>query len=218
MTPILNALDSIRKFLRRLAAATLMIALCAGLALGRAAAPATPKTGDGPRLLFNGRTLAGWVPEGGANWHVGDGVIVADDGEDGWLRSEANDADFVLDLEYRNPSKGNRGIFLRAAKGGDPYPAPANGDELQLCNEGPQYATGSIEDDIQRLKPTNPAPGQWHHVVIEARGPHFVVRLDGEKILDGMSAKFSSGYVGLQYHKGSKIEFRNITIAPTQGD
>lgn len=91
-------------------------------------------------------------------------------------------------------------------------PAPAGGYELQINNEEPNYATGSIEDYIQRLKAVSPTPDQWHSLAIQAVGDHFVVSLDGDKILDGKNARFKSGYLGLQYHKDSKIEFRNLKL------
>ena len=166
----------------------------------------------GLQPMFDGKTLAGWTPQGTAQWRVENGVIVCDKGGDGWLSTDATYTDFELSLEYRNIAKGNSGIFLRCPRKGSPYPAPDLGYELQINNEEPKWATGSIEDYIQRLMPINPEPNVWHKVEVTAQGDHFVVKFDGQKVLDGHNAKWRSGYIGLQYHVDSKIEFRNVMI------
>jgi hypothetical protein len=146
---------------------------------------------------------------------VNRGVIVGSGG-DGWLRSEKTYADFALRLDFRNSPKGNSGVFLRASKdskSGEPQ-NPAAGYELQIYNEDPNWATGSIEDVIQRLKPVNPASGEWHTYEVEIRGDHLTATLDGVKVLDGRDGVLRSGHIGLQHHKDGKIEFRNVMIKP----
>jgi hypothetical protein len=164
--------------------------------------------------LFDGRSLAGWHPEQGAKWHVSAGALTGDAGDDGWLRSDGQFTNFLLKIEYRNSPKGNSGIFLRATKESnlsDPS-NPAGGYELQINNEDEKWATGSIENFMQRLMPVNPAPNQWHAYEVELRGDHVTAMLDGAKVLDGHHAKFKVGYIGLQHHKDNKIEFRNINL------
>ncbi len=166
--------------------------------------------------LFDGRSLAGWHPEGGAVWRVSEGVLIGDAGGDGWLRSDRQFSDFLLKIDYRNSRNGNSGVFLRATKESnksDPS-NPAGGYELQINNEDPQWATGSIENFIQRLVAVKPAPDQWHTYYVEVRGDHLLATLDGTKVLDGHDSRFKSGFIGLQHHKGNKIEFRRIEVKP----
>ena len=165
--------------------------------------------------LFDGKTLAGWHPEGQAKWRVAGGAIVADVSGDGWLRSDKVYTNFVLNFEYRDSPKGNSGVFLRATKETNPKEQcnPVDGYEFQINNEDAKYATGSIEDVIQRLATINPAPNQWHKVEVTVRGNHIVATLDGQKTVDGSDSKLKSGYIGLQHHKDMKIEFRGIRIA-----
>jgi hypothetical protein len=166
--------------------------------------------------LFDGQTLKGWNPEADAKWRVAAGLLISDTGGDGWLRSEGQFTNFLLQAEFRNVKGGNSGIFLRATaatKTGDPS-NPAGSYELQIYNEDPKWATGSIEDFIQRIAVVNPAPGQWHKYEVEVRGDHLTASLDGKKVLDGRDSKFKSGYLGLQHHKDSKIEFRNLRVQP----
>lgn len=176
--------------------------------------PAVPDGGDGWISLFDGRSLSGWHAEQGAKWRVSAGTLIGDAGEDGWLRSEKQFKNFLLRVEYRNAPKGNGGIFLRATKDSNlsDFSNPAGGYELQINNEDEKWATGSIENFIQRLMPVNPAPNEWHSYEVELRGDRIIVKLDGAKVLDGRHSKFKGGYIGLQHHMDNKIEFRNISL------
>lgn len=168
--------------------------------------------------LFDGRSLNGWHQEADAKWRVEGGLLIADSGGDGWLRSENQFGNFRLQAEFRNVKGGNSGIFLRATaatKAGDPS-NPAGSYELQINNEDPQWATGSIEDVIQRIAVVNPEPNQWHKYEIAVQGDHFVVHLDGKKVLDGRDATIKAGYIGLQHHKDMPVAFRNIRIQPAK--
>lgn len=174
-----------------------------------------PKATPGWVPMFDGRSLNGWHPENQAAWAANRGIILGSGG-DGWLRTEKTYTDFALRLEFRNSLKGNSGVFLRASKeskSGEPQ-NPASGYELQIYNEDPKWATGSIEDVIQRLAAVNPSPGAWHTYEVEVRGDHLTASLDGVKVLDGRDSQLKSGYIGLQHHKDSKIEFRNVVIRP----
>jgi hypothetical protein len=188
---------------------TIIAALAACVCL----AQEKPKNLTGWVPMFDGKSLSGWHPENQATWAVNRGIIVGSEG-DGWLRSEKIYADFALRLDFRNSAKGNSGVFLRASKDskvGEPQ-NPASGYELQIYNEDPNWATGSIEDVIQRLAPVNPAPGAWHRYEVEVRGDHLTATLDGVKVLDGHDSHLKSGYIGLQHHKDNKVEFRKVMI------
>jgi hypothetical protein len=54
----------------------------------------------------------------------------------------------------------------------------------------------------------------WHTLKMEAHGNHFVVSLDGQKVLDAHDDTFQSGRVGLWTKADSVIEFDDLTIAP----
>jgi len=47
-----------------------------------------------------------------------------------------------------------------------------------------------------------------------ARGDHFIVWFDGQKVLDATDDTFQSGRVGLWTKADSVIEFDALTIAP----
>ena len=49
-------------------------------------------------------------------------------------------------------------------------------------------------------EPTKILADQWNSYDITADGDHFVVVLNGKKVLDGTDSKHSAGVVGLQYN------------------
>ncbi len=165
---------------------------------------------DGWVLLFDGETLFGWTPEGGAEWRVEGGALAADAGESGWLRSNATFADFMLDLEFRAGAEGNSGVFVRSAARGAPH---ETGYEVQIWNQHPDFPTGSLVGH-SAAKKTDHKPDQWNRYQIRAQGGKWTVTLNGEQVLDAYAQKSRAGHIGLQYNPGKKIEFRNIKLKP----
>ncbi len=171
----------------------------------------TPKeVTEGWILLFDGESLFGWAPEGGAKWSVAGGAIVSDGGESGWLRSGSAFADFVLRCEFRTGADGNSGIFLNSASQGPPH---ETGYELQIFNRHEKFPTGSLVNHV-RAKKTAFKPGEWNRYEVRVEGDRFVVSLNGKKVLDARQNKSGIGHVGLQYNKDRKIEFQNIKLLP----
>ena len=62
--------------------------------------------------------------------------------------------------------------------------------------------------------PVKVATNVWHTLKMDARGDHFVVWFDGQKVLDAHDNTFQSGQVGLWTKADSVIEFDDFTIAP----
>ena len=96
------------------------MALAVGAVRSDEAKPADPAPEkDGFTPLFNGKNLDGWTTKG--NWFVKDGVLHIEPrpGEKGWQRYDAYlwadkpYANFILDLEFQLPPKGNSGVFVR---------------------------------------------------------------------------------------------------------
>ena len=99
---------------------------------------------------------------------------------------------------------------MRASAEGDPN---RTGYEIQIHNDDPKYATGSIVG-LVAARPAAPEADKWHTIEIEAREQHIVVKIDGQTVTDGQNAKSQSGHIGFQYKKGNKVEFRNIKVKP----
>ena len=58
------------------------------------------------------------------------------------------------------------------------------------------------------------ATNQWHTLKMEARGNHFVVWFDGQKVLDAHDDTFQAGRVGMWTKADSVIEFDDFTVTP----
>lgn len=161
-------------------------------------------------LLFDGESLFGWTPEGGAQWKVVDGAIVAGSGEYGWLRHNAAFGDFELRCEFRTGADGNSGVFLRSGRGLMPH---LTGYELQIFDTHPQFPTGSIVGHTE-ANGGKIRPGEWQSFDVRFVGKRVEVSLDGKPILNAVDGKSAAGFVGLQFNPGKKVEFRNIRLRP----
>ena len=162
-------------------------------------------------LVFDGATLKGWEPHQAATWGVAGGAIFCAADSPGWLGTVDTLADFNLKIEFRAAAQINSGIFLRSQKEGAPA---TTGYELQIWDARPTYKTGALVD-IMEAAPTKIRADRWNSFEVTADGDHFIVVLNGQKLLDGRDSKHSSGVLGLQYNTGGgKIEFRNIKIRP----
>lgn len=183
--------------------------------------------GPGFTTLFNGKDLTGWKTKG--NWFAQDGGVLAiepREGETGWKRydaylwAEKQYGDFILDLEYKHPPKGNSGVFLRVGDLADPV---NTGLEVQILDshgkEEPltHHDLGGVIKTIGPSKNMAKPAGEWNRMTITCKGSNLKVKLNGEQIVDVDLAKTDSkdkplaGYVGLQDH-GLPLEFRNIRI------
>jgi hypothetical protein len=146
----------------------------------------------GWRLLFDGKTFAGWrgflnAPISG--WEVKDGTLHAiakSKGVD--LVTEDTFNDFELTWEWKLPWAGNNGVkyFVTEAR------PKAPGHEYQMLDDenhpdgkiGPRRQTAAFYDVLppaanKRLNP----PGQWNASKIVVRGRHVEHRLNGDRVL-----------------------------------
>jgi hypothetical protein len=184
----------------------------------------------GWRLLFDGRTFAGWhglgfpnvpaglwVVEDGAIKHIanGKGPVQADGqpltGMD--LVSDRGYQDFRLAWEWKISEAGNSGLKYNVSAELSSRMAPphaAKGWEYQMIddekNEDNKLAihrSGALYDMLppNDRKRINPA-GRWNRSTIVFRGNHGEHWLNGEKIVefDLGSAEFDSAFAKSKYH------------------
>lgn len=158
--------------------------------------------------LFDGRTLTGWVNEGGANFRVENGAIVVDQGPYSWLRTERTFTDYELRLEYLTTADGNSGVFLRSAAQGRPH---ETGYELQIFDDRKDYKTGSLLGVIE-AKPNRIRPGVWNKIEVRHSGPRVIVKMNGRTVVDTTDTRSLRGHLGLQFNPNKPIRFRNIRV------
>lgn len=192
--------------------AALLPLLCAQALLASAPNSLSAKEiHDGWLLLFDGSTSWGWTAEGGANWKVQNGTLVADSGEYGWLRTNAQFGDYLLKLEFQTAADGNSGVFLRSAKGADPH---VTGYELQIYDGHEKFPTGSILNLAKSPKHPHITGGKWHSYEVFHLGEQILVKLDGKKVLEVTDNKSLMGHIGLQFNPKKPIAFRSIRLRP----
>ena len=184
---------------------------------------------SGFKSLYNSKDLTGWQTTG--NWIPQEGgvlMIKPRRGEKGWQRysaylwTERKFKDFILDLEYSYPSKGNSGVFFRVGNLKDPV---NTGIEAQILDSSKHkgkmthHDHGGIIRTVGASKNMSKAPGEWNRMIITCKGHHLQVELNGEKIVDVQLDKSAvkdrprEGYIGLQDHgEPNNIKFRNIRV------
>lgn len=180
-----------------------MMLLAAGLPAAWAADHPAIDREQGWVSLFNGKDLTGWKtvtsdgdPVPSDTWAVEDGALTRKGG--GYLRSEKQYGDFVLDLEFKvgppdGPRRANSGILLRHTP--DPELKREgkkywwNGLlEIQIFDshdlEPDTHACGALYDMVAPCTNSMKPPLQWNRMTVSAVGPQIVVILNGEKIID----------------------------------
>ena len=202
-----------------------------GAALAQEPANSSPAA-DGFSPLYNGTDLSGWEVRGGklSAWQA-DGELLSCTGEGGgWLQTAKTYSDFVLNLEYRIPPRGNSGVGLRIPPHGNPAHA---GMEIQILDDdadehkqlAPAQYTGGVYYQAAPRRGAALPPGEWNSFEITCRGPLVKVVLNGEAVNDISVDKFTTGEGGhpplserpeigriaLQSH-GSRVDFRNIRV------
>jgi len=177
------------------------------------------ETKEGWKLLFDGKTLKGWegrptfAPESKGDWTVAGGAILCGGTKPSWLSTDETFSDFRLKLEFRGSEKVNSGVFLRSQKAGQPH---VTGYELQIWDYQPAgYLTGSFVGSL-KAGPAKVLGDQWNQFDITAKGNHFVVVLNGKKVLDASDSKHAAGVIGFQCQLEQRIEFRGIKLLPLQ--
>ena len=164
--------------------------------------------------LFNGRDLSGWVPVHDVTFVFTNGNLRLVKGM-GWLRSEAQFTNFVLEVEWRALESGyDSGFFVRAGSEGKPWPK----DVWQVNLK--DNALGGLVKGYKTIVPaeTPRMPvGQWVKFRLEVRGRKITLDVDGERAWEFGEFDADRGYVGIQA-EDKVFEFRNFRLQPLSTD
>jgi Domain of Unknown Function (DUF1080) len=191
------------------------------------------------RLLFKGKTTAGWrgfkkdsLPAG---WQVVDGSLtrVAPAGD---IMTRDKYRDFELTLEWNISVGGNSGIFYRASE--DDSEIYWSAPEMQVLDDAKHpdglsrlTAAGADYDIYPSPAGVVKAAGEWNRVRLVVKGNHVEHWLNGVKVVEYelgspdwearvKASKFAphvhygrnrEGYIGLQDH-GDRVAYRDIKI------
>jgi hypothetical protein len=192
--------------------------------------------------LFDGETLFGWQPTSDANWKVENGEIRVSAGNQGWLMTTSEFADYELHVEFKAPATTNSGVFLRTPLG--PKDPAEDCIELNIAPRDNPFPTASLVgravinttpqakyrgNTLTGFERTGEVPseidvwdGKWHALDIVLRDDHAELLLDGKR-LDGILLSSGAdgtpvltptrGHIGLQFREG-EVAFRNIRLRP----
>jgi Domain of Unknown Function (DUF1080) len=193
---------------------------------------------EGWRLLFDGKTTAGWrgfrqktMPGG---WQAIDGALTRV-GEAGDIVTIDEFGDFELTLEWKIAKNGNTGVFYRVVEDDDVmwHMAP----EYQIIDNAykeplkPAQYTGANYDLHPPSRDVTKPLGSWNQTRLLVRGAHVEHWLNGVKVVEFelwspdwerrvRESKFKDypkygrarrGHIGVQDH-GDRVSYRNIKI------
>jgi len=147
----------------------------------------------GWKLLFDGKSLAGWRSYGKPSgpdhgWVVEDGILnCVANGHGGDIVTTAQFTDFDLQWDWRIPVGANNGIKYMVTEKRPSAP----GQEYQMIDDTIRDAqpekksTASFYDVLapDPKKPLHP-PGEWNHSRVLVKGAHVEHWLNGAKVLE----------------------------------
>ena len=175
----------------------------------------------GSKKIFNGKDLTGWTIHGTEKWYVDNGELVCESGPDkqyGYLSTNKNYNNFVLDLDFKLEANGNSGVFIRSGIDG----TKISGWQVEVAP--PMHSTGGIYESYGRgwlekpsaenekvLKATD-----WNHMRIKADGDVVTSWLNGVQMVSLKDEKIGQGkgFIALQIHDGGgiKVRWKNICV------
>lgn len=171
--------------------------------------------------LFNGQNLDGWVKHGTEKWYVENGDLISESGPDqkyGYLSTKKYYKDFILNVEFKQESNGNSGVFIRSTVDG----VKVQGWQVEVAPKGKH--TGGIYESYGRgwlIKPEVEKEevlkeGEWNKMKIKVKGSKVISWLNGAKMvdIDDETIGKGEGGIALQIHSGGgiKVRWRNLQI------
>ena len=188
---------------------------------------------DGWKILFDGKTLDGWMLDKPDSWIVKEGTISRSGG--GYIWTKERFDNFILDFEYKIGPKCNSGVFIRTADLKDPV---QTGIEMQIIDTASKTKPGkndcgSIYDCLAPSTNAMRPVGEWNRVIITCKDNLITIVMNDKNIIDmdlnkwtepnknpdGTKNKFNKalkdfaheGHIGFQDH-GFPVWYRSVKI------
>ena len=170
---------------------------------------------DKSKLLFNGKDLNGWKIYGTEKWYVQDGELVCESGpnkEYGYLATNQNYKNFILELDFFQESDGNSGVFFRSKIDG----TKISGWQVEVAPPG--FHSGGIYESYGRgwiIKPDKyyddiVKMNEWNNLKLMINGGEVKTWINGQEMISIIDNKISNseGSIALQIHDGGGIKVR----------
>jgi len=173
--------------------------------------------------LFNGKDLTGWRKVGQEKWVVEDGAIYGEGvtKEYGYLVTAKEYQDFHLSLRFKCEADGNSGVYIHTKFKGD-TPEIIEGRQVEIDRVIGHHTGGVYGDGKGWVAWPAPhletviRPYDWNDMLIQVEGNHYVVHLNGMKVLDFTypSPGSRNGVIALQLHSGGegRMRFKDIFV------
>jgi hypothetical protein len=180
--------------------------------------------------LYNGKNLEGWVRRGdpATTWKAdGESIVGAADARarsHGFLCTDKEYGDFVLDLDFEVDPRFRAGVQLRSMSYPEYYGGVVHGDQVVIA---PAATTGGIMEEAGRhwlydLK-GNEAIAKayrrdgWNHLTVVAVGDTVKTWLNGVEGANLRDAKTPIGFIALEVNRGNGNQplvarFKNIRL------
>ena len=177
--------------------------------------------------------LSNAVMEAGSWAFDAEGVLAPTPTGHGDIWTKERYGNFVLELDFKVPEKGNSGVFIRT---GDIKKWINTAIEIQIhaTTDGTKHGQcGAVYDCLSPSKDATKKAGEWNHYVITCLNNKIYVNLNGQDVIDmdldqwtqarknpdGTPNKFTTaykdmpreGHLGFQYH-GNPVWFKNLKI------
>ncbi len=179
--------------------------------------------------LFNGTDLEGWRKVGEERWEVVDGAILGQGITDayGYLATTRSYRDFHLSLRFKCEADGNSGVYIHTEFEGDSTRIVA-GRQIEIDRTLGRHTGGIYGDGRGWIAWPSPQyetvirSYDWNDMLIEVEGNHYVVHLNGIRVLDFTypSPGAEQGVIALQLHSGGegRMRFKDIYVRDLGGD
>jgi hypothetical protein len=186
--------------------------------------------------LWNGEDFTGWklfvrdpAHDVTKTWSVRDGLICCTGRPAGYMKTEAEYADYLFHIEWRWPEKGGNNGVLNHMVGEDMVWPKSLECQLASGNAGDFWVIGGFEHkehakggkrvrgrNVKKLKKSSEKPlGQWNSYDIICKDDWVVVLVNGKLQNVATKCSLKSGKICLQ-SEGTPIEYRNIYIEPVE--
>jgi hypothetical protein len=165
--------------------------------------------------LFNGKDLTGWTIHGTEKWYVDNGELICESGPDkeyGYLSTNKNYKNFILEVKFKQEANGNSGVFIRSGIEG----TKINGWQIEVAPAN--MHTGGIYESYGRAWLIQPKPedekilkqGEWNKMKIKVIGDEVTTWLNGHQMVYFKDEKIGKGegFIALQIHSGGGIKVR----------
>ena len=173
----------------------------------------------GFKKLFNGKDLTGWNVHGTEKWYVENGELICESGPDkgyGYLSTDKEYDNFILEVEFKQEANGNSGVFIRSDIDG----TKISGWQVEVAP--PDHNTGGIYESYGRGWLIKPAPekekilkpNDWNKMRIKVDGDEVTSWLNGTEMVHLKDEKIGQGkgFIALQIHDGGGIKVRLKSI------